>query len=449
MSQLQREADVTPRRLLILGAAGRDFHDFQVVFRDDPSFEVVAFTATQIPRIAGRRFPAALAGDRYPEGLPILPEDDLEEIVRERDVDEVVLAYSDLSWLSVGALASRVTAAGADFRLVTPRRSMLEAPVPVVAVTAVRTGCGKSQTSRHVVRLLRDAGRRPVVVRHPMPYGQLAVQAVQRFETYEDLERHDCTFEEREEYEPHVAEGTVVHAGVDYAAILERASRDGDVLVWDGGNNDTPFYRPDLWICVTDPLRPGHVERYWPSAVNARGADVIVVNKVDSASPEAVEQVVTGVRGLNARAEVVLARSRVSVEDPDVVKGRRVACVEDGPTLTHGEMSFGAAAVAAERFGAAEVVDPRPHAVRSIRATLEAHPHVGPALPAMGYYPEQVADLEESLRATDCDVVLVGTPFDLARRLDLHVPAVRVRYELEPLEGGEVLARLVRTVTKR
>ena len=378
------------RRVLILGAAGRDFHNFNVIFRDNPNREVVGFTATQIPKIEGRQYPATLAGGRYPDGIPIHPEKDLEKLIKELAIDEAVFSYSDVSYAHVGHVTSRAIAAGADVRFPGTKETMLDSPVPVVAVTAVRTGCGKSQTTRYLVRALRDAGRRVVVVRHPMPYGDLARQAVQRFATMEDMDKHECTFEEREEYESHIAEGTIVYAGIDYAAILERAAEEAEVIFWDGGNNDWPFYRPDVWITITDPLRPGHEASYFPGEVNLRGADVIVINKVVVADADAVESVARSAATLNPTAVVHRTQSVVSIDgDADQVRGKRVLCIEDGPTLTHGGMTFGAGQVAAENFGAAEVVDPRPHAVGSIRDTIKKYPHMGKLLPAMGYYPEQ------------------------------------------------------------
>lgn len=419
------------RRILILGAAGRDFHNFNTVFRADAACEVVGFTATQIPRIEGRLYPASLAGPLYPDGVAIHPEADLERLIGDLRVDECVFAYSDVPYSHVGSVSARVHACGADFRLIGPRATMLASAKPVVAVTAVRTGCGKSQTTRYVAGVLRDAGRRVVVVRHPMPYGDLARQAVQRFGRYEDLAAHDCTFEEREEYETHIDEGHVVYAGIDYAAILERAQAEADVVLWDGGNNDWPFYKPDLWIAVCDPFRAGHETRYYPGEVNFRAADVIVVNKATTAPAADVAAVEAAAARVNPRAQVLRTASVVTVSDPQAVEGRRVLCIEDGPTLTHGEMAFGAAQVAAERYGAATVVDPRPFAVGSIRTTLDRYPHVGPLLPAMGYFPEQIADLEASVRGVDCDVVLIGTPFDLGRVMRLDRPAQRVRYSSE------------------
>ena len=438
-----------PRRIMILGAAGRDFHNFNVLFRDDTDREVVAFTATQIPKIEGRRYPPALAGPRYPDGIPIEREADLEDLIRAREIDAVEFAYSDVSYEQVGHVAARAMAAGADFMIRSPRDTMLESPVPVLAITAVRTGCGKSPCTRYCVRALREAGHRVVVVRHPMPYGDLAQQAVQRFGSYADLDTHACTFEEREEYESHIDEGTVVYAGVDYAAILEQAAAECDVLLWDGGNNDWPFYRPDVWVTVADPLRPGHEASHFPGAVNLRSANIVVINKVETAGSQAVASVAASIAEYNGDATIHKMRSRVTIEgDADAVKGRRVLCVEDGPTLTHGGMVFGAGQVAAEAYGAAEIVDPRPHAVGSIKATLEKFPHIGKLLPAMGYYPEQVADLEASIRATDCDVVLVGTPFDLARKLDVDKPTLRVRYEVEDLETPSLSETVVAMIAE-
>ncbi len=445
------------RRVLILGAAGRDFHNFNVVFRDDPGVEVVGFTATQIPKIDERRYPAALAGPHYPKGISIYPEEELEALVCDLGVDEAVFSYSDVSYGHVGHVASRVLTAGADLRLLGTKETMLQSPVPVVAVTAVRTGCGKSQTTRFLVRALREQGRRVVVVRHPMPYGDLARQAVQRFAALEDLDRHDCTFEEREEYETHLIQGTIVYAGIDYAAILKQAALEADVLVWDGGNNDWPFYCPDVWVTVADPHRVGHETSYFPGEVNLRGADVLVINKVGTASAEAVEAITCTAARINPGAVIVRTISAVTIDGgADGVRGKRVLCIEDGPTLTHGGMSFGAGQVAADRYGAAEVVDPRPHAVGSILETLKKYPHIGRALPAMGYYPDQIADLEQTIHATDCDVVLVGTPFDLAQRLRSDKPMLRVRYVTEesqsepgaPTLADAVLDRLTKLAAK-
>ena len=432
------------RSVLILGAAGRDFHNFNTVYRGDPTHRVAAFTATQIPRIAGRRYPPALAGDLYPDGIPILPEADMERIIAEHKVDEVVFAYSDVAYHHIGHLASRAIAAGASFRLLGAGETMLPSPKPVVAVTATRTGCGKSPTSRYLVRAIKRTGHSVAVVRHPMPYGDLATQAVQRFETYDDLDRHACTFEEREEYESHIDEGTVVYAGVDYGAILDQAAAEADIVFWDGGNNDWPFYNPDVWITVADPLRAGDGAAYFPGEVNLRAADIVVVNKVNTATEAKVEAVASGASAMNPDATVLRTNSVVSIDgDPGIIAGKRVLCVEDGPTLTHGGMNFGAARVAAEQFGAAEIVSPRATAVGSLRETIDKFPHIRLLLPAMGYFPEQIADLEASIRATDCDLVLVGTPFDLSRKLNIDKPMARVRYAIEDVDDDRTLAGAV------
>jgi predicted GTPase len=425
-------ANVTTERVVIAGAAGRDFHDFNVAFRDDPDVEVVAFTATQIPGIDARRYPASLAGQRYPAGIPIVPEAELDRLVRDERVDTVVFSYSDVSHETVMHLASRALAAGAGFRLLGPNRTMIASKRPVVAVCAVRTGSGKSQTSRRIASLLEAAGLRVVVIRHPMPYGDLAAQRVQRFETHQDLDLHRTTIEEREEYEPHLDAGRVVYAGVDYGAILKAAEGEADVILWDGGNNDLPFYRPDLHVVVVDPLRAGHELTYHPGEANVRMADVVVVNKVDSATPEQLETVRRDTAALNPHAAIVMARSSLALVGGEI-EGRSVAVVEDGPTLTHGGMTYGAGIVAARRFGAASVVDPRPHAVGSIVDVLAKYPALESLVPAMGYGDAQVRDLEATLEATPADVVLSATPIDLSRVLTLSKPIVRVRYELEEL----------------
>ncbi len=417
-------------RVLVLGAAGRDFHDFATVLRDDPGVEVVAFTAAQIPGIEGRVLPPLLAGPRYPDGIPILPEADLERIVRDRAVDEVILAYSDLAHATVMHLASRALAAGAGFRLLSPRRTMLRARRPVIAVTAVRTGCGKSQVARYVADAARAAGLRPGVVRHPMPYGDLAAQRVQRFASVAELDAAGVTIEEREDYEPHVLAGNVVHTGVDYAAVLEAVTAESDVIIWDGGNNDTPFFAPALWITVVDPFRVGHELAYHPGEVNLRCADVVVINKADAAPPGAIEALRASVAATTPAARVVVTRSEVTADTPERIRGRRVLLIEDGPTLTHGEMPFGAGFVAARRYGAAAVVDPRPAAVGRIAELYRRYPHVGAALPAVGYSPEEVRDLEETIRRVDCDTVVVATPADLGHVLRLDRPSTRVRYEV-------------------
>ena len=434
------------RRVVILGAAGRDFHNFNVAFRDDPESEVVAFTATQIPDIDGRRYPAELAGALYPDGIAIVAEEGLEDLVRDEAIDVVVLAYSDLKHETVMHLASRCIAAGADFTLMGARSTTLESSVPIIAVCAVRTGVGKSQTSRYLARILVGMGRRVVSVRHPMPYGDLAKQAVQRFATYEDLDRHECTIEEREEYEPHIDAGLVIYAGVDYEAILRQAEREADVILWDGGNNDLPFYRPDLMITLADPLRPGDEARYHPGEANVRMSDVVVIAKCDSASPDDVSAVEASVRALAPDAEIVLVDSPVTVEDPTVVEGRRVVVVEDGPTLTHGSMSFGAGVVGAKGAGATEIVDPTPFAVGSIADTYAAYPNARGILPAMGYGAEQVRDLEATIAAVPCDAVVSGTPIDITRVLSVDEPLTRARYELREREPGQLEAAVRRAL---
>jgi predicted GTPase len=422
------------QRIVIMGAAGRDFHDFNVVYRDDPSVRVVAFTATQIPGIAERRYPAELAGASYPDGIPIRPEAELEELIRAERVDTVVFAYSDVSHETVMHAASRVLAAGADFSLLGPRSTMIESTRPVIAVGATRTGCGKSQTTRYLAALLADAGLTPVVIRHPMPYGDLVAQRVQRFATLDDLDRHDTTIEEREEYEPHIEAGRVVYAGVDYEAILRAAEAEADVILWDGGNNDFPFYRPDLFVVVADPLRPAHEGRFHPGETNVRMADVLVVNKVDSVDEDALAAEVDALRVLNPTAPIVAARSSLRLEGGEI-EGTRVVVVEDGPTLTHGGMTFGAGIAAARRFGVAEIVDPRPYAVGSIKEVLDRYPELDRLVPAMGYGEVQMLELARTLNAVDADLVLAGTPIDLTRVLDLNKPVVRVRYDLEEASG--------------
>ncbi len=424
------------KRILIVGAAGRDFHNFNVVYRDREDCEVVAFTATQIPNIDGRVYPPLLAGRLYPEGIPIRPEAELGHLIREHEIDEVVFSYSDVTHEHVMHIGSRALAAGARFTLLSPHETALTSSKPVLAICAVRTGSGKSQTTRRVAQLLRDDGKRVAVLRHPMPYGDLTQQVVQRFARYEDLDAADCTIEEREEYEPHLAEGNLVFAGIDYAAIVEAAEQEADVLVWDGGNNDTPFLRPDLHIVVVDPHRPGHELRYHPGETNLRMAHVCVVNKVDSADQQGIDAVLDSIRTHNPEAQIVLAASPFHVEgDASQIAGKRVLAIEDGPTLTHGEMTYGAAVLAAKANGAAELVDPRPCAVGSIAATLAEYPHVGKLLPAMGYGKQQREDLRETIRRCDPDLVLIGTPIDLRRLIDFDRPALRITYRLQ--EVGE------------
>jgi predicted GTPase len=434
-----------PRRVLIMGAAGRDFHNFNVVYRDDPRSEVVAFTATQIPFIEDRTYPAELAGERYPSGIRIHDESELMRLIRDEHVDDVVFAYSDVSHEYVMHKASEVLAAGANFELLGPDATMLAADVPVVAVCAVRTGSGKSQTTRAVAKVLRDAGKRVVAVRHPMPYGDLRAQRVQRFETLEDLDANNVTIEEREEYEPHLIGGTVVYAGVDYGEILERAQAECDVLLWDGGNNDLPFYRPTVHIVVADPLRAGHETTFHPGEANLRMADVVVINKIDSATGEQLARLEETVARLNPDATVVKANSPVTVEDASAVAGKRVLVVEDGPTLTHGDMKYGAGVVAARRNGAAEIVDPRRWAVGTIEETFRKY-DVGPVLPAMGYSDDQLAEMEKIIDAADVDVVLIASPIDLRHVIDVRKPAVRVRYELETIPGSPTLGDALRPV---
>jgi predicted GTPase len=435
------------RRVIIMGAAGRDFHNFNVVYRDDPSVEVVAFTATQIPFIDDRMYPASLAGSNYPDGIEIHPEEQLEALIRNRKATDVVFAYSDVSYEYVMHAASRVLAAGANFTLLGPESTMLPARVPVVAVCAVRTGCGKSQTTRYIAELLKREGLRVVALRHPMPYGDLAAQKVQRFADLRDLDIAKVTVEEREEYEAHIRAGTIVYAGVDYGAILDQAQLECDVLLWDGGNNDLPFYRPDVHITVVDPLRAGHERQYHPGEANVRMADAVLVNKVDVAEPEQVDAVIASVRELNPTAKIVRANSQLSLDRADLVAGAKVLVVEDGPTLTHGGMKFGAGTVAAQRAGAAEIVDPRPYVGGTIAQVFEKY-DVGAVLPAEGYSPAQLDELELAIEKTPCDVVVIGTPMDLRHVISLDVPAVRVTYELEEI-GTPTLREVIDPVVAR
>ncbi|HKS74695.1 MAG TPA: cyclic 2,3-diphosphoglycerate synthase [Terriglobales bacterium] len=430
------------KKILILGAAGRDFHNFNVVFRNNPEFRVVGFTATQIPDIAGRRYPAELAGALYPDGIPIFEEREMEKLVQDLAVDAVVFSYSDISHPNLMHLASRTVAAGTDFWLLGTEHTQIRSTLPVLSICAVRTGCGKSPLSRLVASQLRSSGWKPVVIRHPMPYGDLAAQAVQRFATLADLEKHECTIEEREEYEPHISKGTVVYAGVDYEKILRQAEKEADVILWDGGNNDTPFYKSDLEIVVADPHRAGHELGYFPGEVNIRRAQVVVINKVDTAAPEDVEKVRENVRRSNAQARIVDMACRVTVSAPDQVRGKRVLVVEDGPTLTHGEMPYGAGVVAARMCGADELIDPRPFAVGSIRGTYERYPHMTTLLPAMGYSAMQRHELEQTINQVPCDLVLVATPIDLAGVIKIDKPSLRVTYEVEELTKPGLIAAL-------
>ncbi len=419
------------KKVIIMGAAGRDFHNFNLLFRDNEEYEVVAFTATQIPDIEDRKYPAKLAGRLYPDGISIHPESQLATLIARHKVDEVVFSYSDVSYNYIMSRAALVTACGADFRLVGGFPTMLKSKKPVIAVCAVRTGSGKSQSTRRVCEILNEMGLKTAVIRHPMPYGDLTKQICQRFATLEDLDKHKCTIEEREEYEPHIARGQVVYAGVDYKVILKSAEAEADVVVWDGGNNDLPFYMPDLHITIVDPHRAGHETSYYPGETNVLLSDVIIINKVDTAPPEGIQAVRESVRRLNPGAIVVEAASPVSVDDAGLIRGKSVLVVEDGPTLTHGEMTFGAGIVAARKFGAAEIVDPRPYTVASITATYEKYPKIGTLLPAMGYGAEQLKDLETTINRTQCDSVIIATPIDLGRIINISKPSVRVRYELQ------------------
>jgi predicted GTPase len=428
------------KKIVIMGAAGRDFHNFNCLFRDQEEYEVVAFTATQIPDIEGRVYPAELAGKLYPDGIPIRPEDDLEQIIRDQDVDEVWFSYSDVPHTYVMDKASRVIGWGAHFGVCSATRTMLKSDKPVIAVTAVRTGVGKSQTSRYISRILRELGLKVVAIRHPMPYGELSKQICQRFASYEDLDTHQCTIEEREEYEPHIDNGFVVYAGIDYEQILRRAEEEADLILWDGGNNDTPFYAPDLHITLVDPHRPGHELTYYPGETNFLMADLLIVNKVETASREGIETVLENCRQHNPEATVVKCRSAITVDNPELIRGKRALVVEDGPTLTHGGMSYGAGWFAAKEAGAAEIVDPTPYAVGSIKTTYEHYPNARQILPAMGYGDDQIRELEATIKATPADVVVEGTPINLQRVLSVDKPIANVAYELEELEPGVIEA---------
>ena len=421
---------MSKKNILIMGAAGRDFHNFNTVYRNNDDYIVVAFTATQIPNIEGRLYPPELAGKNYPDGIKIYEESKLPQLIKELKVDEVVFSYSDVPFNYVMTKASIVNSAGADFKLLDANKTMIKSSKPVIAVLAVRTGSGKSQTSRKIVNILRDAGKKVVAVRHPMPYGDLVKQKVQRFGTYEDLKKHDCTIEEIEEYEPHVARGGVIYAGVDYEAILREAEKEAEIVLWDGGNNDTSFYKADLTFTVADPHRPGHEMTYYPGNTSLRMADVVVINKIDSADPENVQRVKKNIREVNPGAKIIEAESTVTAENPELIKGKRVLVIEDGPTLTHGEMKYGAGTIAAQRLGASDIVDPRPYTVDSITETFKKYPDIGILLPAMGYGEKQMKDLEETINKTDCDSVVIGTPIDLGRLLKINKPSTRVKYDL-------------------
>ena len=426
------------KRVLIMGAAGRDFHNFNTVYRHNPDYDVVAFTATQIPNIDDRTYPPELSGDLYPDGIPIHDEAELTNLIKELNVDDVVFSYSDVPHEYVMHKASEVIKFGANFVLLGGEPTMIKSNKPVVAIGAVRTGCGKSQTTRRVAEVLASAGKKVVAIRHPMPYGDLAKQKVQRFSTLEDLELHDCTIEEMEEYEPHIVRGSVVYAGVDYKAILDQAEEEADVILWDGGNNDLPFYKPDLFIVVADPHRAGHEMSYFPGESNLRMADVVVINKMDSARQEDVAKLKKNIDAVNPGATVIEANSPVSVDDSEIISGKRCLVIEDGPTLTHGEMKFGAGTVAAEKFGAVEIIDPRPWIEGTIADTFEKYPAIGKVLPAMGYGGQQVKDLEATINAVDCDVVVIGTPIDLRRIISIDKPSVRVTYDLAEIGSPDL-----------
>jgi predicted GTPase len=421
------------RRIVIMGAAGRDFHNFNTVYRGRSDVHVVAFTAAQIPDIDGRSYPAELAGVGYPKGIPIHAESDLAYLIHHEKINEVVFSYSDISYQHLMNKASAVMAAGADFKLLGPAETMIKSKKPVIAVTAVRTGCGKSQTTRRVAEILIEAGKKVVAIRHPMPYGDLVKQKVQRFASLKDLTKHKCTIEEMEEYEPHIVKGVIVYAGVDYGAILKEAEKEADVILWDGGNNDLPFYKPDYHITVVDPLRPGHEISYYPGEVNLRISDAIVINKIDTADPEDIDEVRENIRNFNPKAIVIDAASPVSVDHPEKIKGKRALIVEDGPTLTHGEMGFGAGMIAANKFGAAEPVDPRPFLHGKLKETFEIYPEIGILLPAMGYSPQQVSDLGKTIDASDAEIVIIGTPIDLRRIIKIKKECVRVTYDLQEI----------------
>ncbi|MBK7981955.1 MAG: GTPase [Ignavibacteriae bacterium] len=429
------------KNVLIMGAAGRDFHNFNVVFRDNEDYNVVAFTATQIPNIDGRIYPAELAGKLYPNGIKIYDESELVNLIKELKVQEVVFSYSDVPFNYVMTKASIVNAAGASFKLLSADETMIKSTKPVIAVLATRTGCGKSQTSRKIVKILRDEGKKVVAVRHPMPYGDLVKQKVQRFAALEDLSKHDCTIEEIEEYEPHIALGGIIYAGVDYEAILREAEKEADVILWDGGNNDMPFYKPDLTFTVVDPHRPGHELTYYPGNTSLRLADAVIVNKIDSARPEDILTVINNSRMVNPDAVIIEGASPLIVDKPEIIKNKRVLVVEDGPTLTHGEMKYGAGTVAAQKLGAIEIIDPRPFTVNSISKTFAKYPNIGILLPAMGYGEEQIKDLEETINKVDCDAVVIGTPIDLGRILKINKPSTRVMYELQ--EIGSITLRTI------
>ncbi|WP_440897527.1 cyclic 2,3-diphosphoglycerate synthase [Amphibacillus sp. Q70] len=439
------------KNIIIIGAAGRDFHNFNTYYRDNHAYNVVAFTAAQIPDIDGRKYPSELAGDLYPAGIPIYSQELLPELIKELEVDECVFAFSDIGYEDVMGISAIVNAAGADFKLLGPNHTMLKSNKPVISVTAVRTGTGKSQTSRKVIETLLEHGLKVVAIRHPMPYGDLTAQRVQRFATIEDLAKHQCTIEEMEEYEPHVARGNIIYAGVDYEAILEAAENDPDgcdVIVWDGGNNDFSFYEPDLAITVLDPHRPGHELKYYPGEVCLRTTDVAIINKVDSATAEAIQIVENNIKAVSPMSKIIKAESTITVDKPELIKGKRVLVVEDGPTLTHGEMKIGAGTVAAKRLGATEVVDPSPYLVGSLQDTFETYPHIENLLPAMGYGEKQLKDLEATINQVDCDAVIIGTPIDLSRVISINKPTTRINYDLDEVDGPSLDTVLTEFIKK-
>lgn len=439
---------MTRQRVIIMGAAGRDFHNFNTYFRGNPDYEVVAFTATQIPKIEGRKYPRELSGEFYPKGIPIFPEAELTKLIGKHSIDLVVFSYSDVTHEYVMQKGSQALAAGANFTLLSPEHTQIKAKCPVISVCAIRTGCGKSQVSRKLVSILKKKGMKVVAIRHPMPYGDLAKQAVQRFASYEDLDKHNCTIEEREEYEPYIDRGLVIYAGIDYEAITRKAEKEADIIVWDGGNNDMPFIVPDLEITVLDPLRAGHERSYYPGEVNFLTADVLVINKYEEASAEQLNVVLENIKNCNTKAKVIKGDSQITTENPEKIKGKKVLVIEDGPTLTHGGMSYGAGMVCADECGAAEIVDPRPYAVGSIKDAYTRYPHLGKLIPALGYYEDQLKDLEMTIKATPADLVLVGSPIDLRRVIKFDKPALRVRYELEEI-GNPTIEQIIDDFLKR
>ncbi|MDD4363305.1 MAG: cyclic 2,3-diphosphoglycerate synthase [Atribacterota bacterium] len=437
------------QNVIIMGAAGRDFHNFNVYFRNNKDYQVQAFTATQIPDIADRKYPAELSGELYPAGIPIFAEEELEGLIKEYQINQVILAYSDLPHQYVMEKASTILAAGADFRLMGPDNTMLEAKVPVVSVCAVRTGCGKSQTTRKVAQILKEMGKKIVIIRHPMPYGDLTKQICQRYESYEDLNKYECTIEEREEYEPHIDMGNILFAGVDYKEILKQAEKEADIIIWDGGNNDLSFYKPDINIVVTDPHRVGHEKSYYPGAVNLKMADIVIINKIDTANPENISLLRENIFSNAPKAFLIEAASPVTVNQTESIRGKKVIVVEDGPTLTHGEMTFGAGIVAAKKFGAIKIVDPRPFAVGSIKKTYQKYPHIGNLLPAMGYGKEQIKELEATINSCDAELVIIGTPIDLSRVMTINKKWVRIKYELQEIGKPDLRELLMKKIVQK